>query len=113
MLSSSLSFPSFGAARCRGCDHPRPPYNGSYTSLRSSLGTMLSNAKYVGCDVCAVLSDGILAFLSDNSCGVTREDVDQLRIDFNLAGSRRSVEVVLLNTPVTLSFFLSGREFDH
>jgi hypothetical protein len=73
---------------------------------------MLSNAKYIGCDICAILSDGILAFLSDNSCGVTRDDVDELRIDFNLAGSRRSVEVVLLNTSVTLSFFVSERESD-
>ncbi len=111
MFSSALSFPSFGvSARCRGCDHPRPPYNGGYASVRSSLGTMLSNAKYIGCEVCAVLSDGIVAFLTDNSCGVTREDVDSLQLDFNLAGSRRSLEVVLLNTPVKLSFFVSEGE---
>ncbi|KAL2128495.1 hypothetical protein VTI74DRAFT_9107 [Chaetomium olivicolor] len=68
---------------------------------------MLSMAKYTGCEVCAILSDGIIKFLSDESHGVIREDVEELRIDFNLAGSRRSLEVMLLNTPIKLSFFAS------
>jgi hypothetical protein len=107
-----MSFPSFGgSARCRGCDHPRPKYTGGYASVRSSLNTMLSNAKFIGCDVCAILSEGILEFLADNSCGVAREDVDQLQIDFNLTAARRSIEVVLLYTPVKLSFFASECEF--
>lgn len=72
---------------------------------------MLSNAKFTGCDVCAILSQGIIDFLSDNSCGVAREDVDQLQIDFNLGAARRSIEVVLLYTPVKLSFFVSEREY--
>lgn len=109
MWPTSTSLPFSGSSRCRGCDHPRPAYNGGYASLRSNLGTMLSMAKYTGCDSCAVLSDGILKFISDNG-EVSREDVDELRIDFNLTGSRRSLEVVLLNTPVTLSFFCSERE---
>jgi hypothetical protein len=73
---------------------------------------MLSNAKYIGCDVCRILSEGILKFLEDGSCGVKREDVDELRVDFNLAASRRSLEVVLLGlaSPVKLSFFASEGE---
>jgi hypothetical protein len=79
--------------------------------MRSSLDTMLSNAKFIGCDVCAILSQGILEFLADNSCGVAREDVDQLQIDFNLTAARRSIDVALLYTPVKLSFFVSECEF--
>lgn len=109
---SGLSFASLGGfSRCRGCDHPRPAYNGGYASVRSSLGTMLSMAKFTGCQVCAVLSDGILQFLADESCGIARDDVDQLQIDFNLAASRRSLEVALLQTPVKLSFFAAKRAF--
>jgi hypothetical protein len=103
---------SFGGFdRCRGCDHPRPRYTGGYASVRSSLGTMLSMARYIGCEVCAILSDGVLAFLSDPSCEISRGDVDQLQIDFNLAGSRRSLEVRLLNTSIKLCFFASKGEF--
>jgi hypothetical protein len=72
---------------------------------------MLSNAKYVGCEVCAILSEGILKFLSDESCGVAREDVDELRIDFNLAATRRSLEVALLGTPIRLCFYASEGAF--
>ncbi|KAK4155262.1 heterokaryon incompatibility protein-domain-containing protein [Chaetomidium leptoderma] len=105
---NSFGVPSFGSTRCRGCDHPRPRYTGGYGSVRSNLGTLLSNAKYIGCDVCAILSEGILKFLSDKSCGVTREDVDELRVDFNLASSRRSLEAtLLLDTPIKLCFFAS------
>lgn len=71
---------------------------------------MLSKVRFAGCEVCLVLSNGILSFLADPLCGVAKEAVDELRIDFNLAGSRRSLEVVLLNTPVTLSFFASRGE---
>src|SRR4051812_32711910 len=85
------SFPSLGGStRCRGCDHPRPPYTGGYASVRSSLSTMLTNAKYTGCEVCSILSDGILKFLEDGSCELKREDVDEVQLDFNLAASRRS-----------------------
>jgi hypothetical protein len=113
MFSSGLSFGAFGvsAARCRGCDHPRPPYTGGYASVRSSLGSMLSNAKYVGCDICAVLSQGILKFVADNSWGVGREDVEDLQLDFNLAGARRSLEVALLGTGVKLAFFVPEGEY--
>ncbi|SPQ27129.1 5a4b5f1f-79d7-4163-a423-ad6775f1c09d [Thermothielavioides terrestris] len=107
MWPAPVSIGAVGQSRCRGCDHPRPPYNGGYASVRSSLGTMLSNAKYAGCEVCAILSDGILKFLADPHCGVAPEDVDQVQIDFNLAGSRRSLEVMLLHTPVKLCFFAS------
>ena len=74
---------------------------------------MISNAKYIGCDVCAILSEGILKFLEDESCEVKREDVDELRVDFNLSASRRSLEVVLLGTasPIKLTFFASESEF--
>ncbi|KAK4235539.1 hypothetical protein C8A03DRAFT_17728 [Achaetomium macrosporum] len=105
MWSMQHSFGGFD--RCRGCDHPRPRYNGGYASVRSSLGTMLSMARYTGCEVCSILSEGILNFLSDESCGISRDDVDQLQIDFNLAGSRRSLEVRVLNTPIRLCFFAS------
>ncbi|KAK4032177.1 heterokaryon incompatibility protein-domain-containing protein [Parachaetomium inaequale] len=98
-----LGFQSFpfigGATRCRGCDFPRPPYTGGYASVRSTLGTMLSNAKYIGCGVCAILSEGILKFLEDESCEVKREDVDELRVDFNLAASRRTTPWLSENLP--------------
>ena len=55
-----------------------------------------------------MLSDGILKFIEQDG-EVSREEVDELRIDFNMAGTRRSIEVVLLNTPIALSFFCSER----
>jgi hypothetical protein len=72
---------------------------------------MLSNAKFIGCDVCAILSQGILEFLADNLYGMAREDVDQLRVDFNLTAARRSIDVAFLYTPVKLSFFASECAF--
>lgn len=69
---------------------------------------MLSNAKFIGCEICAILSEGVLKFIEEDG-EVSREDVDELRIDFNFAGTRRSIEVVLLNTPIALSFFCSER----
>jgi hypothetical protein len=111
----SGGFPSIGGFggfnQCRGCDHPRPPYTGGYGSVRSNLGTMLTHSKFVGCDVCTILSDGILQFIKSNSCGVKRKQVDDLQLDFNLAASRRSIEVVLLRTPVKLTFYASESEF--
>ncbi|EAQ84185.1 hypothetical protein CHGG_10589 [Chaetomium globosum CBS 148.51] len=108
---SGGGFPSIGGFgglnRCRGCDHPRPAYTGGYSSVRSNLGTMLTHSKYIGCEVCTILSDGILKFLEDNSCGVTRDDVNDVHLDFNLAATRRSIEVVLLQTPVKLTFYAS------
>ncbi|KAK4102458.1 hypothetical protein N658DRAFT_552544 [Parathielavia hyrcaniae] len=108
MWSSSLplQFPS-SRRQCRGCDHPRPKYNGGYASVRTNLSAMLSNARYAGCDVCRILSDGVLKFLSDESCGLARDDVDELRIDFNLTVTKRSLEVVLLGTPIKLFFYAS------
>ncbi|KAH6622619.1 heterokaryon incompatibility protein-domain-containing protein [Chaetomium tenue] len=107
----SGGFPSIGGFgglnRCRGCDHPRPAYTGGYSSVRSNLGTMLTHSKYIGCEVCTILSDGILKFLEDNDCGVTRDDVNDVHLDFNLAATRRSIEVVLLQTPVKLTFYAS------
>lgn len=111
----SGGFPSIGGFggfnRCRGCDHPRPAYTGGYGSVRSDLGTMLTHSKFIGCEVCTILSDGILKFLENNSCGVKREHVDDLQLDFNLAASRRSIEVVLLRTPVRLTFYASESGF--
>ncbi|KAK3293653.1 heterokaryon incompatibility protein-domain-containing protein [Chaetomium fimeti] len=104
----SGGFPSIGGfSKCRGCDHPRSAYTGGYSSVRSNLGTMLTHSKFIGCDVCTILSDGILQFIEDNDCGITRDDVDDLQLDFNLAASRRSIEVVLLRTPVKLTFYAS------
>ncbi|KAJ4286394.1 hypothetical protein N0V88_008017 [Collariella sp. IMI 366227] len=68
---------------------------------------MLSMSKYTGCEICTILSDGILKFVEDKSNGLERENVEDVRIDFNLTGSRRSLEVMLLNTPVKLCFFAS------
>lgn len=96
--------------RCRGCDHPRPAYNGGYASVRSSLAAMQSYAKSAGCPTCAILSDGILQFLSSDCCELSRDDVDDVQIDFNLAGGRRSLEVALIGSPVKLWFFCSERE---
>ena len=106
MWPSAFSFGGFGR-QCRGCDHPRPKYNGGYASARTRLDTMLSMAKNAGCDVCSILSEGILKFVEDGSCGVSREDVDELRIDFNLTATRRSLEVLLLGTPIKLCFYAS------
>ncbi|KAK4121894.1 HET-domain-containing protein [Parathielavia appendiculata] len=106
MWSSSLSFAS-PRSQCGRCDHPRPKYNGGYASVRTNLSAMLSNAKYAGCDVCWILSEGIVKFLSDESCGITRDDVDELRIDFNLTATKRSLEVALLGTPVKMFFYAS------
>ncbi|AEO62087.1 hypothetical protein MYCTH_2313036 [Thermothelomyces thermophilus ATCC 42464] len=108
MLSGSQLPPSSGdRPRCRGCDHPRPAYTGGYTTVRSRLSTMLANAEHAGCDVCAILSEGILKFLGSEWSPLRREDADELLVDFNLAGSRRSVEVTFLQTSVKLSFFAS------
>ena len=65
--------PGLGAARCRGCDHPRPPYAGGYASVRTQLSTMVSMAKYCGCEVCGVLSRGILAVVEDAGNGLGLE----------------------------------------
>ncbi|KAL2020094.1 hypothetical protein VTK56DRAFT_8898 [Thermocarpiscus australiensis] len=72
---------------------------------------MLSSAECTGCYPCSVLSEGILKFFADDG-EVTREDVDQLRIDFNMAGTKRSLEVTLLNTPIELWFFRSEGKLD-
>ncbi|KAL2146811.1 hypothetical protein VTI28DRAFT_2292 [Corynascus sepedonium] len=101
------SIPAGDQARCRGCDHPRPPYTGGYTSIRSNLGTLLAKAEHAGCEICSVLAEGILQFLGSECSPLRREDVDEMLLDFNLAGSRRSVEVTFLPTTVKLSFFAS------
>lgn len=105
------SIPAGDQARCRGCDHPRPPYTGGYTSIRSTLGTLLAKAEHAGCEICSVLADGILQFLGSECSPLRREDVDEMLLDFNLAGSRRSVEVTFLPTTVKLSFFASKSRF--
>jgi hypothetical protein len=69
---------------------------------------MLSNAQ-AGCVPCSIFSDGILRFLTDN-CEISRDDVNELRIDFNLTGNGPSLELMLLNTPIKLCFFCSERE---
>ncbi|KAH6621597.1 heterokaryon incompatibility protein-domain-containing protein [Chaetomium sp. MPI-SDFR-AT-0129] len=108
-----------GTQRCRGCDHPRPRYTGGYASVRSSLGKMRQAAKW-GCEVCAILERGVGMYLRDVGDEVEvpgevkREDSEEdeekdveLQLDFNLAASRRSLEVVLIGRGVTLSFFAS------
>ncbi|KAK4141692.1 uncharacterized protein C8A04DRAFT_13843 [Dichotomopilus funicola] len=94
-----------GTQRCRGCDHPRPRYTGGYASVRSSLGKMRQAAKW-GCEVCAILERGVGMYLRDVGDEVEEKDVE-LQLDFNLAASRRSLEVVLIGRGVTLSFFAS------
>jgi len=104
--------PGLAAARCRGCDHPRPPYAGGYASVRTRLSDMVSMAKYVGCEVCGVLSRGILAVLEDegNELGLVREEVEELQLDFNLAGARRSLEVVVVGSGVKVAVFVDEGE---
>jgi hypothetical protein len=73
---------------------------------------MVSMAKYVGCEVCGVLSRGILAVLEDegNELGLVREEVEELQLDFNLAGARRSLEVVVVGSGVKVAVFVDEGE---
>ncbi|KAL2149788.1 hypothetical protein VTH82DRAFT_8440 [Thermothelomyces myriococcoides] len=99
--------PSGEPPRCQGCDHPRPVvYTGGYTAKRSRLGTMLANAEDGKCDVCAILSQGIVKFLDSEGCPLKKEQVDSLLIDYNTAGSRRNIDVTFVQTSVKLSFFV-------
>ncbi|EGS23424.1 putative chromosome transmission fidelity protein [Thermochaetoides thermophila DSM 1495] len=98
------------SAPCTACNHPRPPNSGGmFTSFRSSLAAMRSQAQQAGCVTCWILCEGIRHYLEDKQ---GREDsaygdVDTVQINLNVAStSARSVEVVLFfETPVTLSFF--------
>lgn len=64
-----------------------------------------------GCVTCQILSNGIREFLKDGNQNVKLEGVDELQIDFNLAGFSRSLEVALVNTDIRLSFFCSRCQF--
>jgi len=103
------------SAPCTACSHPRPPNSGGmFTSFRSSLAAMRSQAQQAGCVTCWILCEGIRHYLEDKQ---GREDsaygdVDTVQINLNVAStSARSVEVVLFfETPVTLSFFCEERK---
>lgn len=72
-----------------------------------------------GCEVCTILERGVEMYLRDVGEGSEEEegkedDEDEekdmdVRLDFNLAASRRSLEVVFIGKGVTLSFFASER----
>ncbi|KAK3990670.1 heterokaryon incompatibility protein-domain-containing protein [Cladorrhinum sp. PSN332] len=105
MISESASPQQ--SPRCKACDHPRPACTGGYCSLRSSLSTMVARGRD-GCVTCLVLSNGIQEFLKHDEKGRT-EAVDEVQINFNLVGSRRSLEVSLLGTDTNISFFVESK----
>ena len=85
-----------------------PPLQWRVWLCSFKLGYHAGKCQITGCEACAILSEGILKFIEEDG-EVSREDVGEHRVDFNLAGTRRSIEVVLLNTPIVLSFFCSER----
>lgn len=99
----STSLPSGASTECQACGHPRPRYGCGFR--HSNLGSMFSMAQH-GCVTCSILSDSIVKFLDDDDgCGISRDDVDKLVISFSMQKVRRSLEVLLLMTPVRLWFF--------
>lgn len=73
--------------------------------LRTTLSA-LSGSAAGGCVPCSILSSGIRQFLNDNDVGVREVSSDvQLRIDFNMFGTRRSLEICFLGSSLKLSFF--------
>ncbi len=55
---------------------------------------------------CSILSAGIQKSILIGDA-VDERDIEELRLDFNMTGSQRSLEVHLLGADVSLSFFYS------
>ncbi len=90
--------------RCKACDHPRLA-DSTQGMLRTRLDAM-TEAAQDGCIPCSILEQGIKKFVSA-SLDADMDSVEELRLDFNMSGTRRSLEVHLLGSDISLSFFYS------
>ena len=96
--------------RCKACDHPRLA-DSAQGMLRTRLDAMTEAAQH-GCMPCSILEQGIKKFMSA-SLDADMDTVEELRLDFNMSGTRRSLEVHLLGSDISLSFFYSNGKSDH
>ncbi|KAK4209767.1 hypothetical protein QBC37DRAFT_391026 [Rhypophila decipiens] len=89
---------------CRACDHPRKD-GGSSTAVRSSWTAMKAQAS-LGCVTCGILSEGVERVLQDNQPQTDDNGDWQLRLDFNIQGTK-SLNILVLGTDIVVSFFRS------
>ncbi|KAM7186058.1 Heterokaryon incompatibility protein (HET) domain containing protein [Rhypophila sp. PSN 637] len=89
---------------CLACDHPRKD-DCSSTAFRSSWAAMKAQAS-LGCVTCGILSEGIEKVLQDEQPQTDDNGDWQLRLDFNMQGTK-SLNVLVLGTDIVVSFFRS------